>query len=121
MNNGDDDFTVNPLGGFNHTMIGFDPAIDIVKSMNTSYSKVHIRIRQRTVRKSTTHIENLPSEVNLAEMLKRMKQTFHCNGSVKKTENDNYIELFGDQRIAAKNFLVEVYGMEEENVVIHGY
>ena len=55
---------------------------------------IHIRIIQRNSSKYITTIEGLDSEINIKKLLKYMKKSFSCNGSIKKTEEKTkYIQL----------------------------
>ena len=99
----------------------FDPEKDIIDSLSTINTRVHIRIKQRNGKKSTTSIEHLPKFVDLGAILREMKRKFNCNGSVQECEDDKFIQLFGDQRIVAKNYLVHHNIIGEQDIVIHGY
>lgn len=83
--------------------------------------KVHLRIKQRNGRKSITTIEGLAVNINLQTLLKNMRQTFQCGGSIQEIENEKCIQLFGDQRMLAKKFLSDNFIIEESNIIIHGY
>jgi len=93
---------------------------DILNSLTTTKQKIHIRIKQRNMRKCITTIENINSEFDLPNLVKNMRKKFNCIGSIKKNDHGSYIELSGDQRMASKHFLME-NGMNENNIVIHGY
>jgi len=106
----------------NENDIIFDPTADIMNSISTQNNKIHIRIKQRNGRKSNTTVEKLPEKIDLAVLLKKMKKKFHCNGAVKQSPTEEkYIQLFGDQRLAIKKFLLEHSVVDETNVVVHGY
>lgn len=94
-----------------------DTSIDVVMTAN---SKVHIRLRQRNGRKSVTIIENLPQHT-LQSLLVKMRKKFHCNGSIKKTDLGDTIQLFGDQRMVAKQMLIDDNIVDAVNISIHGY
>ncbi|XWV25188.1 mimivirus translation factor SUI1-like 2 [Tupanvirus deep ocean] len=99
----------------------FDPILDLTNSLATTNDKVHVRIKQRNGKKSTTTIENLPKDLNIQLIAKKMRQTFHCNGAVQNTDDGNHIMLFGDQRLAVKNFLTSKKIVDEANISVHGY
>ena len=99
----------------------FSPNLDIENSLETATSKIHIRIKQRNTRKSTTHVENLPINLNLTSLLKKMKIIFGCNGSIQEVDGNKFIQLFGDQRLTVKNYLISNSIVDENNIVIHGY
>ena len=92
--------------------------IDVIDSSITSAGqKIHIRIKQRNGRKSTTTVEGLVN-VKMQLIVQEMKNKFHCNGSL---QSDGNIMLFGDQRKQAKQYLVENSIATESNIVVHGY
>ena len=88
---------------------------------NQESNKIHIRIKQRNGRKSITTIENLPLDVDLTDLSKKMKKTFHCISTVVKSDNEKILQLSGDQRIVAKKFLVDNNIGTENSVITHGY
>jgi translation initiation factor 1 len=98
-----------------------DPTIDLINSVSTYNNKIHIKIKQRNGRHCNTLIEQLPTGTDLVLLLKKMKRMFHCNGSVQKTDNGSYIQLFGDQRVVSKKFLIDNLITDETNIIIHGY
>ena len=91
------------------------------ESIQLAKDKVNIRIKQRNGRKSTTTIENLPSNLPIDKIVKAMRKGFHCSGCFHKNEDSYSIELSGDQRQLAKKLLTDVTDIEEENIVVHGY
>lgn len=100
--------------------IEFDD-IDITKSISVINSKIHIRIKQRNGKKSNTFIENIPSDLDIEHIAKTMRKKFACNGCVHKDGFSSVIQLFGDQRVIAKKFLIENMIANEEDILIHGY
>ena len=86
---------------------------------------VHIKIKQRNGKKSNTFVENLPKNLpknlDIEQLAKKMRQTFHCNGCVHNDETGSSIQLFGDQRLVVKKFLISNSIVEETDIVIHGY
>jgi len=101
--------------------INFDPILDLTNSLATTNNKVHVRIKQRNGKKSTTTVENLQKDLDIQLIAKKMRQTFHCNGAVQSSDDGSHIMLFGDQRLAVKNFLVNNKIVEEANISVHGY
>ena len=98
-----------------------DPMIELANSISTYNNKIHIKMKQRNGRKKDTYIGQLPLGTDLPLLLKKMKQVFHCNGSVKKMDDTECIHLFGDQRATAKKFLIDHSIAEETNIIVHGY
>ena len=98
-----------------------DPLSQMEDLINAN--KIHIRISKRNARKSICTIEGLTMELTeLKDMLKTMKKKFACNGSIEKDDQlGNVLQLQGDIREQAKELLVKSYGIQEENIVTHGY
>ena len=84
--------------------------------------KVHIRVQQRSGRKSITTIQGLSADLDLKKILKAFKKTLSCNGSI--IEHDQYgrvIQVQGDQRKSIKEFLIEEEVVKKDCVVVHGF
>lgn len=99
----------------------FDPNADIINDINEMSSKVHIRIKQRNGRQSSTTIEMLPQNLDFNKILKEMKKSFHCNGGIQNSDSGKIVQLFGDQRNIAKKFLIDNNIIVEQNIIVHGY
>ena len=86
---------------------------------------IHIRIFQRTSRKYITIIEDLDiidTQIDLNKIVKYMKKTFFCNGSIKKTKDGKtIINLKGDQRDNIKKILLDKKIVKESQIKIHGF
>tara|TARA_B100001094_G_C18194140_1_gene809402 strand:- start:1751 stop:2038 length:288 start_codon:yes stop_codon:yes gene_type:complete len=89
---------------------------DIDQSNNYSFSKIHIKLRQRTSKKYITIIEDLNLEIH-KKFLKNCKINFSTNGWI----IDNIIYLNGDNREKVKDLLIKKYNIEEDNIYIHGF
>ena len=100
-------------------MIVDDPIIiNIADEIPLEKNKIHIKIKQRNAWKNTTMIEGLSEKQDISKIFTAMKKTFHCNGSI---YDKTSIMLFGDQRLAAKNFLISGNYAKESEIVVHGY
>ncbi|KAI1728707.1 alg9-like mannosyltransferase family domain-containing protein [Ditylenchus destructor] len=87
---------------------------------------VHIRIQQRTGRKTITTVQGIPTECNtgydLKKIVRYLKKEYNCNGTiVEHPEYGEVIQLTGDQRQHIKDFLCKVGIVKEENCKIHGF
>ena len=96
------------------------------KEIEITKSKIHIRIHQRNGKKSITTIEGLESDLDQKRICKAMRKTFNCNGNVTlmKDSEQEVIQLQGDQRENAKNWLIEqeiVSKSDLARLVIHGF
>ncbi|EFA74776.1 eukaryotic translation initiation factor 1 [Heterostelium album PN500] len=90
---------------------------------DSSVQYIHIRIFQRSGRKALTTIENLPKNIDFKKILKYFKKTYCCNGSI-LNENEligNVIQLQGDHRKEAAQFLIDEKIVPKNNVKIHGF
>jgi translation initiation factor SUI1 len=96
------------------------------KKVNT----VHIRFKQRTVRKGSTTVQGLEDpELSVKEnksLLKKLAKTFRkklsCSCAVK--EDDKFglvLQLSGDQREKLKDLLIENHKYDEEDIKLHGF
>lgn len=92
---------------------------------------VHIRGQQRNGRKSLTLIEGLPTDLNMHKILRYMKKMYSTNGTVLKPKDketgenlgqeDWVLQLQGDLREDARNFLIKYKICEDTEVVVHGF
>ncbi|WVQ78447.1 translation initiation factor SUI1 [Cryptococcus sp. DSM 104549] len=95
----------------------------IEKAVGSKNDKIHIRLQQRNGRKTLTTVQGIDPKYNHAKILKAMKKEFACNGTVVKPEeageddspapagakpnHGDVLQLQGDQRVAAKQFLID--------------
>lgn len=80
--------------------------------------KLHLHVQQRNARQKITIISGFPEEFETRELLKKIKKKLCCNGAVLP---GNELQLTGDQRSEALDYLVGLGVVERRNVVIHGY
>ncbi len=78
--------------------------------------KVHIRMQQRTAKKSITIVENLPKETAVIA-LKELKIKLGCIGTLK----NNTLHFSGDQRDKINDYLLSKDLVSKENIVLHGF
>ena len=101
--------------------IKYDPLAEL--NQEVSENKIHLRIQKRNARKCVCTIEGLTfDEDKLKEIMKNMKKSFACNGTI--IDHDEFgkiIQLQGDIREKAKTMLVEKYNISGENIILHGY
>jgi translation initiation factor SUI1 len=84
--------------------------------------KVHIMLQQRNSKKYITNIVEIPDIYDLPKILRFLKKTFKCNGSVLKDKNGNeFLQLTGDQRDNVRKFFIDCNVMDEDNIIIHGF
>jgi len=83
---------------------------------------IHIRVQQRTGRKSLTTVQGLARDLNLKKILKVFKKEFSCNGTIiRSKEMGKIIQVQGDQRENISNFLKEENICMKESIKIHGF
>jgi translation initiation factor SUI1 len=82
---------------------------------------VDISIKQRNSKKFITHIANIPDRYDLHKILRYIKKLYKCGGSVLKKDDEEVIQLSGDQRKNAEDFFIRYNVMDKENIKIHGF
>ncbi|KAI6177754.1 hypothetical protein M3Y97_00942300 [Aphelenchoides bicaudatus] len=83
---------------------------------------IHIRIQQRTGRKTITTVQGIDPAYALDRILRYMKKEYSCNGTiVNHKEYGEVIQMTGDQRQHVKDFLCKVGIAKEENCKVHGF
>ena len=102
---------------------------------------MHIRIQQRSGRKTLTTVQvcslfvfvfffffsifffqGLAADLNLKKILKYFKKEFCCNGTiVKDAEMGKVVQVQGDQRQNIFNFLTQENICEKSQIKIHGF
>jgi len=107
---------------FKSTDLGsFAPEATAEKKASKGYV-VHIRNQQRNGRKSLTLIQGLPDDLNLKKIVKVMRKMFSTNGTILKDEEmGEVIQLQGDRRKDAYDFLTKYNICEPEVIKVHGF
>jgi len=83
--------------------------------------KVIISIQQRNSKKYMTFVNEIPSKYDLPKLVKYIKKSFNCNGSVIKEDDKEYLTFSGDQRHNIAKFFVDCNVMDKENIVVRGF
>ncbi|KAJ5864428.1 uncharacterized protein N7529_006344 [Penicillium soppii] len=105
----------------------FDPfaeADEDTGETKKSQNYIHIRIQQRSGRKSLTTVQGLPKRFDQKKILKAIKKKFACNGTIiDDTEMGEVIQLQGDQRKDVQEFLTseEGLGLDGQTIKVHGF
>jgi len=111
-------------------------------SVGKQSDKIHIRLQQRTGRKTVTTVQGLPDKYDPKKLLKAMKKEFGCNGHVVESADSSdedspapgkgsgsefgkVLQFQGDQRIKVRDWLM-AFGIlsskeAKDKIVIHGY
>lgn len=83
---------------------------------------VHIRVQQRNGKKCLTTVQGLKKQFSYEKILKDLKKEFCCNGNVvQDKELGKIIQLQGDQRKNASQFLVQAGLVKKDQIKIHGF
>lgn len=83
---------------------------------------VHIRVQQRRANSYITTAAGLSSRLDHKAILRALKHTLHCNGSITKDpEHGDIIQLSGDQREHIKSFLIDEGICEKNQIITHGF
>ncbi|CAI9088393.1 OLC1v1022702C1 [Oldenlandia corymbosa var. corymbosa] len=83
---------------------------------------VHIRVQQRNGKKCVTTIQGLDKKLSFEKILKALKKEFCCNGNVVvDKELGKVIQLQGDQRKNASQFLINDGLVKKDLIKIHGF
>lgn len=104
---------------FDNNIFSVNPVTSEDKSANDNH--IHIRIQQRSGRKSITTISGLDEKTDFKTILKKMKNKFSCNGCIinNDTKFGTILQFQGDQRDNIKDFILENKILGE--IVIHGF
>ncbi|CAJ0942382.1 unnamed protein product [Ranitomeya imitator] len=104
----------------------FDPFADASKGNDWlpagTEDSIHIRIQQRNGRKTLTTVQGISDDYDKKKLVKAFKKKFACNGTVvEHPEYGEVIQLQGDQRKNACQFLVEVGLVKDDQLKVHGF
>ncbi|CAF0885889.1 unnamed protein product [Didymodactylos carnosus] len=87
-----------------------------------SSNLIHIRIQQRSGKKTLTTVQGIGEEFDKKRLLRAFKKKFACNGTVvEHQEYGEVIQLQGDQRIHVSQFLKEIGIATDEQLKVHGF
>lgn len=82
--------------------------------------EVHIRVQQRTSRKSVTTVQGLDPKLNFERVNKEFQKRWGCNGTVvDDKEAGKVIQLQGNWSDKIKSFLLEERLATDANLNIH--
>lgn len=103
-------------------LISLDAFEQLEEEEGTRQGFCHIRIQQRTGRKTITTVQGIAPEYDLKKIVRYLKKKHNCNGTiVEHPEYGEVIQLTGDQRQNIKDFLCNIGIVREENCKIHGF
>ena len=79
-------------------------------------NKIHIYVKQRTIRSYITTIKGIPQEIKLEKLLKLLKTKFNCNGNIK----DGAIQIQGKYNMMLVEYLDTLKIASKEDIILHG-
>ncbi|QJX72254.1 putative protein translation factor SUI1 [Faustovirus] len=108
--------------GMENLFISNKCPLDIEIEDQVQISNVHIRVQQRRANSYITTLQGLSAKLDIKVILKALKHTLHCNGSITKDpEHGPVIQLSGDQREHIKTFLIDEGICEKNQIIMHGF
>ena len=82
---------------------------------------VTIRVQQRNGKKCITIITGIAEDLDLDKILKYLKKTYSCNGSICNDEKfGEIITLSGDQKENVYNFFIKEEIYKKDCIIIKG-
>jgi len=83
---------------------------------------IHIRIQQRSGRKTLTTVQGIDPKYDFKKIVRAAKKEFACNGTVvEHPEYGEVIQLQGDQRTNISDLLKKYNLAKEDNIKVHGF
>ena len=82
-----------------------------IDNISKEAHKIKIRVERRRLRKMVTSIKGIENKKEMKQISKDLKRKLACGGTVK----DDEIELQGEHREKAKEFLLQ-HGYKEEQI-----
>lgn len=79
-------------------------------------NKVHLRLQQRSAKKSITIVEGLRDDV-AKDIIPKLRTKLGCSG----TPKSGAIQFSGDQRRKIMDYLVDQKLVTKRDIVLHGY
>ncbi len=92
---------------------GLPQDLCVCETIAREQQKITVSMEKRKFGKSYTIINGMGKEVNIHDIVKKLKNKFACGGTVKSGQ----IELQGDHRRRAKTVLAEL-GFPEETIEV---
>jgi len=84
-------------------------------------SKVTISVQQRNNRQYITIISGIEDDLDINKILKYLKKTYNCNGTILEDEKfGNIITLTGNQKDNVYNFFINEEIYTKDNIIIKG-
>jgi len=99
-----------------------DPFAEDNEIVGSQDGYIHIRIQQRSGRKTLTTVQGISLEYDLKKLVRACKKDFACNGTVvEHPEYGEVIQLQGDQRNNISAFIKKIGLAKEDHIKVHGF
>jgi translation initiation factor 1 len=83
---------------------------------------IHIRVQQRRGSSYITTVECVDEAFDLKLILRAIKKTYHCNGSINSDPDfGDILQFSGDQRENIKSWLCDEGICEKNQIITHGF
>ncbi len=92
---------------------GLPEDLCVCESIAREQQKITVQVEKKKFGKKYTIISGVKKEVNIDEILKKLKNRFACGGTAKRGQ----IELQGDHRSRVRQVLAEL-GFPEETIEV---
>ena len=84
-------------------------------------NKITIKVVNRTGKKLQTFLYGLGEEFDLKKIIKHLKKTFSCTGSIEKSEEcGEVIKLTGHQKKKVFDFLISEEICSKSDIILKG-
>ena len=94
---------------------------DLGAKVGNAPSFIDIRSQQRNGRKCITLVQGIPTQFSLNKIMRYLKKSFNCNGSIVVDEEYGAIlQLQGDRRKEIAEFLFHEGIAEKDHIRVHG-
>ena len=99
---------------------------DLYNKEKKSYNKINIYLKQRTSKKYTMSISNLPLKIDgkineYKKYLKYLKKKLNCNGTYKNDkEYGMIIFLQGNYSDKIKEIIKKDFDLDDDDIILHG-
>jgi len=94
---------------------------DLGAKVGNAPSFIDIRSQQRNGRKCITLVQGIPPQFSLNKIMRYLKKSFNCNGSIVVDEEYGAIlQLQGDRRKEIAEFLFHEGIAEKDHIRVHG-
>jgi len=99
-----------------------DSNIDFGNNNFKQKQKLTISLQQRNNRQWTTIITGWEEDLDIDKILRYLKKTFNCNGSILHDEEyGEVMKLTGNQKDNVYNFILEEKIYDKDDIIVKGF